>query len=164
MAAVESNDPADRFDLGIPPWLAVVARDDHACLKQPKLGLRAPLRWQWVVPLAGTPASAALARAFAAQGLAPPAAALQASSPAMTRALVLQTGRLALGSRGQTLDDDRRDRLRRVPVALPGTTRPIGLALRSEGEPSPDLRVLLDELRAVARARRSADAERLPEA
>lgn len=130
--------------------LAVVARADHPCLKQPKLNLRELLQWQWVVPLAGTPASAALARVFAAHGLAPPAAALQASSPAMTRALVLQTGRLALGSRGQALDDHRRDRVRVVPVALPGTTRPIGLALRGQGEPAPDLRVLLDELRAVA--------------
>jgi LysR family transcriptional regulator of gallate degradation len=71
----------------------------------------------------------------------------------MTRALQLQTGRLALGSRGQALDDHRRDRLRVVPVALPGTTRPIGLVRRAEGEPAPDLRVLLDELRAAARAR-----------
>lgn len=133
--------------------LAVVARADHPCLKQAGLGLRDLLQWDWIVPLAGTPASAALARLFAAQGLESPGGSLQASSPAMTRALQLQTGRLALGSRGQALDDHRRDRLRVVPVALPGTTRPIGLALRAEGEPAPDLRVLLDELRAVARAR-----------
>lgn len=133
--------------------LAVVARADHPCLKQPRLALRDLLQWDWVVPLPGTPAATALARVFAAQGLAPPAGALQASSPAMTRALQLQTGRLALGSRGQALDDHRRDRLRVVPVTLADTTRPIGLALRAEGEPPPDLRVLLDELRAAARAR-----------
>lgn len=133
--------------------LAVVTCADHPCLQQARLGLQDLLNWPWVVPLAGTPASAALARVFESQGLAPPMAALQASSPAMTRELVLQTGRLALGSRGQALDDHRRDRVRVVPVALSGTTRPIGLALRSQGEPSPDLRVLLDELRAVARAR-----------
>jgi LysR family transcriptional regulator of gallate degradation len=133
--------------------LAVVARADHPCLKQARLGLRDLLQWDWVVPLAGTPAAAALARVFAAQGLEPPGGALRASSPAMTRALQLQTGRLALGSRGQALDDHRHDRLRVVPVALTGTTRPIGLALRAEGEPAPDLRVLLDELRAAARAR-----------
>ena len=133
--------------------LAVVARAGHPCLKQPKgLTLRNLLQWPWVVPLADTPASAALARVFAAQGLAAPAAALQASSPAMTRALVLQAGRLALGSRAQALDDQRRDRVRVVPVALPGTTRPIGLALRAGVEPAPDLRLLLDELRAVAAA------------
>lgn len=133
--------------------LAVVARADHPCLKQPRLSLRDLLAWEWVVPLAGTPAAAALAHVFAAQGLELPGGALRASSPAMTRALQLQTGRLALGSRGQALDDHRRDRLRVVPVALPGTTRPIGLVRRAEGEPAPDLRVLLDELRAAARAR-----------
>ena len=131
--------------------LAVIARADHPCLKQPRLALRDLLQWDWVVPLAGTPAGAALARVFAAQGLDPPSGALRASSPAMTRALQLQTGRLALGSRGQALDDHRRDRLRVVPVPLTGTTRQIGLALRAQGEPAPDLRVLLDELRSVAR-------------
>jgi LysR family transcriptional regulator of gallate degradation len=138
--------------------LAVVARADHPCLKQARLTLRDLLQWDWVVPLAGTPAAAALAHVFAAQGLEPPGGALRASSPAMTRALQLQTGRLALGSHGQALDDHRRDRLRVVPVALTGTTRPIGLALRADGEPAPDLRVLLDELRAAARARELAAA------
>lgn len=133
--------------------LAIVARADHPCLKQPRLSLHDLLAWPWVVPLPGTPAALALARVFAAQGLAPPAGGLQASSPAMTRALVLQTGRLALGSRGQAGDDDRLDRQRLVPVPLPGTTRAIGLALRAEGEPSPDLRALVDEMKAVARAR-----------
>jgi LysR family transcriptional regulator of gallate degradation len=133
--------------------LAVVAREDHPCLKQARLTLRDLLRWEWVVPLAGTPAATALARVFSAQGLEPPGGRLRASSPAMTRALQLQTGRLALGSRGQALGDHRHDRLRVVPVALTGTTRPIGLALRADGEPAPDLCVLLDALRAAARAR-----------
>jgi DNA-binding transcriptional LysR family regulator len=131
--------------------LAVVARADHPCLKRPRPTLRELLAWPWVVPLPGTPAAHALSRVLAAHRLPLPAHALQASSPAMTRALVLDTGRLALGSRAQAEADDRRDRQRLVPVPLPGTTRSIGLMLRAEGEPSPDLRVLLDELRAAAR-------------
>ncbi|HET9822050.1 MAG TPA: LysR family transcriptional regulator [Burkholderiaceae bacterium] len=131
--------------------LAVVARADHPCLKQPRLALRDLLAWPWVVPLAGTPASAALARVFEAAGLDPPAGVLQASSPAMTRALVLQTGRLALGSHGEAMGEHRRERLRVVPVPLTGTTRRIGLLWRLDGEPSPGLRVLVDELRSAAR-------------
>lgn len=131
--------------------LAVVARAGHPCLVQPGASLASLLHWDWVVPLDDTPASAALARVFAAQGLAAPRGALQASSPAMTRALVMQTGRLALASRGQARGEDAGGRLKIVPVPLPGTTRQIGIILRSEGEPSPDLRVLLDELRAAGR-------------
>lgn len=131
--------------------LAVVARAGHPCLLQPALTLDALRQWDWVVPLEGTPASLALARVFADQGLGAPPAAMQASSPAMTRALVMSTDRLALASRGQALEENRFDTLRLVPVPLPGTRRGIGLMVRSESLPSPDLRALIDELHAVAR-------------
>jgi DNA-binding transcriptional LysR family regulator len=134
--------------------LAVVARAGHPCLQDSLGGLAGLMRFDWVVPLEGTPASAALARLFAAQGLAAPPGAIRASSPAMTRALVLQTGRLALASRGQALEEDREGRiggLKLVPVPLPGTQRAIGLIVRSEGEPAPDLRVLIEALHAAAR-------------
>lgn len=131
--------------------LAVIASAGHRCLAQPAPRLKDLLQWEWVVPLDGTPASAALAHAFAAEGLAAPSGALRASSPAMTRALVLQTGRLALASRSQALQEDRAGGLKLVPVPLAGTKRSIGLLARGEGAPSPDLRVLIDALHAVAR-------------
>lgn len=131
--------------------LAVVARAGHPCLAHPGLALCTLLQWDWVVPLDGTPASLALARVFSDHGLAAPASAMQASSPAMTRALVMSTDRLALASRGQAMEENRFDSVRLVPVPLPGTRRDIGLTVRSDSAPSPDLRALIDELHAVAR-------------
>jgi LysR family transcriptional regulator of gallate degradation len=135
--------------------LAVIARAGHPCLARKSLALKDLLRWEWVVPLPGTPASAALERTFAAQGLAPPLGALQANSAAFTRALVRSTDRLALASRGQELEDESIGVLRIVPVRLAGTVRTIGVAVRSTGEPSPDLLVLLDALRDAAARRDS---------
>jgi DNA-binding transcriptional LysR family regulator len=132
--------------------LAVIAHASHPCLAAPAMSLADLLQWEWVVPLRNTPASFAIERVFGAQGLPVPNGQLQANSPSITRALVLQTGRLALASRRQALADDDTGLLRVVPVPLAATTRSIGLATRSLGEPSPDLRVLLNELRTVAGA------------
>ncbi len=130
--------------------LAVMACAGHPCLSATDLTLADLLQYDWVVPLHNTPAGIALERIFSQQGLPLPAHQLQANSPSITRALVIQTGRLALTSRGQVLADDDTGQLRVVPLALPGTSRSIGITMRSLGEPSPDLRVLLKELRAVA--------------
>lgn len=130
--------------------LAVIARAGHPALSRRGLKLKDLLAHEWIVPLADTPASVALHRVFSAAGLPPPSSQLQASSPAMTRALVLQTDRLALASWGQAKQDEAVESIRIVPVDLPGTTRAIGVTLRGEGEPSPDLSELLDALRAAA--------------
>jgi DNA-binding transcriptional LysR family regulator len=119
--------------------LAVVARRGHPALDGPAPPtLRTLLDWDWVVPLPGTPAAAALRQVFDRAGLPPPRGRLHASSPALTQAFTLQTGRLALASRGQTLADAQ-GAVAIVPVALEGTARRIGLALRGVGEPAPEL-------------------------
>ncbi len=130
--------------------LAVIARAGHPCLRRRGLSLADLRRWDWVVPLPGTPASAALQRVFAAAGVAPPPDTLQASSAMFTRAIVAGTDRLALASHGQALEDERTGVLKRVPIDLPLTVRPVGIALRESGEPSPDLRVVLEALRRAA--------------
>ena len=72
-----------------------------------------------------------------------------------TEALLRDTDRLALTSHGQALEDERMGLFRRVPVALPGTTRPIGIAVRDTGSPSPDLAAVLQALRDAAGPSRS---------
>jgi len=131
--------------------LAVVARAGHPCLARTGLGLAELLQWPWVVPLPGSPAAAAVQRVFSMAGLPAPAGSLQASSPMLTREIVLQTGRLAIASRRQVceLEADDGARLCVVPVALPGTRRPIGMILRAISAPAPDLAALLDALRAA---------------
>lgn len=132
--------------------LAVIARAGHPCLERQPLRLRDLLQWEWVVPLAGTPASAALRRAFASEGLEPPSDALQSNHAPFTRTLLRDTDRLALTSHGQALEEEHTGMFRRVPVALTGTTRPIGIAVRDTGTPSSDLAVVLQALREVAAA------------
>ncbi|MDA7416292.1 LysR substrate-binding domain-containing protein [Xenophilus arseniciresistens] len=125
--------------------LVVVAHRDHPCLAQRrKLSLRQLLDWPWVAPLAHTPAERVLHRAFEAQGLLPPARQLSANSPLMTLSLVMQSGLLAIASRGQVLLNDFGGLLRVVPVALPGTSRRIGIATRASSRPAPHLQAFID--------------------
>lgn len=131
--------------------LAVVARRGHPCLKRSPPQLADLLGYEWVLPLPGTPASLALHRLFSLAGQSPPDGRLQASSAVFTRAIVRRTDRLALTSLGQALEDEQTGALVRVPLALPPTTRPVGIAVRDAGEPSPDLRAVLEALRDAAR-------------
>lgn len=124
--------------------LVIVAHRDHPCFKQPGLALRDLLQWPWVTPLAHTPAERVLHRAFAAQGLAPPGRQLSANSPLMTLSFVMQSGLLAIASRGQVALNDHGGQLCVVPVALQGTSRRIGLATRTSSTPSPNLQAFLD--------------------
>lgn len=124
--------------------LVIVSHRDHPCLKQPGLALRDLLQWPWVTPLAHTPAERVLHQAFAAQGLPPPGRQLSANSPLMTLSFVMQSGLLAIASRGQVALNDHGGQLRVVPVALQGTSRRIGIATRTSSTPSVNLQAFID--------------------
>lgn len=130
--------------------LAVIARPGHSCLRGGAPSLHQLLAWPWVVPLPNTPARAAVERAFAEQGAAPPADYVQATSAGFTRSIVAETDYLAFASRGQAKKDERAGILRVVTLALPTTSRDVGIALRSGGELSPDLQALVEALREQA--------------
>lgn len=137
--------------------LAVIARPGHPCLRDGPPTLERLLHWPWVVPLPGTPARAALQRLFADQGLPAPRDDLQATSTPFTRMIVTRTDHLALASQGQARHDERAGILAIVPIDTRCSSRTIGLALRSGGEPSPDLQALVEALREQAAEPRPAD-------
>lgn len=147
VGALRPPPPEVRQELLFEEPLAVIARPGHPCLKRRALKLADLLAWPWVMPPQGTPANTALHKAFAARGLDAPHDALQANNAVFTRALVGLTDRLALTSLSQALADERDGSFRLVPVALPDTTRRIGVALRDGVEPSPDLAAVLEAMR-----------------
>jgi len=152
--ALRTDAPTDelRLDVLFDDELVVLARAGHPCLARGDLALVDLLQWDWVAPLADTPAERALDRAFAACDAPPPSRRLRAGSPASTLALVARSARLALASRGEA-EAAARDggALRIVPVPLPGTAHPIGLATRAVGLPSRELAAFVEACRVAAR-------------
>lgn len=152
VGALRFPTPDVRQDVLFEEPLAVTARVGHPCFERDALTLADLADWEWIMPLHCTPAITALRHAFACAGVPPPVPALHSNNAALTDAMLRGSDRLALTSRGQALHDERSGRVRRVPVELPGTDRPIGMAIRTLGEPSPDLAVVLDALRESAAA------------
>ena len=130
--------------------LAILARRGHPCLERRALKLADLLAYEWVLPLPGTPASRALHRLFAQANLNPPDRRLEASSAVFTRGIVQGSDRLALTSLGQALEDERTGLFARVPLDLQPTVRPVGVAMRDTGDPSPDVRAVVEALREAA--------------
>jgi LysR family transcriptional regulator of gallate degradation len=136
--------------------LAVVATRGHPCLDGRALELADLLRWPWVLPLPGTPASLALQRIFVARDLAPPQGRVHAGNTAILRALMRAGDRLAITSRGEALQEARLGAIGVVPVPLPDTSRRVGMLLRDAPALPPDLQALVEALRLSAAGLREA--------
>lgn len=118
--------------------------------------LRAVQAWPWIGPLPGTPARAAFEQAFATEGVPVPRVALQTSSPAVLRAVLMGGDHIALVSPLQVRAELASGLLQALPISVSGTERAIGLTLRRSGLPPPACLALMDEIRFVAKALRVA--------
>lgn len=128
---------------------ALVARAGHPLVRAGAVGLDALVRAEWAVARAGTPLRAHLDALFAEAGLPPPRVAVETSSLAAVRGLLVESDMLSMISRHQIRYEEQAGQLARVPVDLPAISRRIGLAVRADHRPTPGLAAMLDSLRAV---------------
>lgn len=128
--------------------LAVLARRGHAALGRPVVSLADLRDYAWVLPLPETPARQAFERAFQAAGASVPPAGLVSNSPAVLRALLLDSDRLALVSPALMSRELELGLVCRVPVPLEGTERAIGISWRRDQQPSEAQRALIALLQA----------------
>jgi DNA-binding transcriptional LysR family regulator len=130
----------------------VVVRAGHALRRRRRLALADLAALDWILP----PPEATLRRqvdqAFHDAGLDAPRPGVQSLSLLTNRALLLATDMIAVWPRQVALDDVRRGVLAILPVALPPTAGPIGIARRRGAILSPAAAALCDALRAAARA------------
>jgi len=149
----DAQEPYARHELLFTDALVAVARADHPVLVRGRLDSLRELRNEsWVLPLAGTPSRGAFERAFRAEGVEPPRAAVEGNSPSIVRTLLLSSDRLALLSTRQVLQELQQGILTVVPVPVSAeqTQRRIGLVYLRDAEPSPAMTAFLDAVRQVA--------------
>ncbi|TFY97444.1 LysR substrate-binding domain-containing protein [Ramlibacter rhizophilus] len=127
-----------------------LARSDHPLAGRDALTLADLLAVPWVLPPSGTPSRTALDACFADAGLGSPRVAVESSDISVIRGLLLETDMLTAASRQLFLHELQAGALVTLPVALPGTERPIGVLRRAPEHASPGARELLEEIRRVA--------------
>jgi len=117
--------------------LSIIARADHPLRQKQRVTYRDLARYPWVLPRQGTPARAifnAFAERFPEESSA--SGIIETGSLVAVRGILLQTERLTILSRQQIEYDEKAGLLGVVPFDLPHSDRPIGMARRSNWEPT----------------------------
>ena len=130
--------------------LAVICGAHHPLAFAPRVTIGELLGYGWVLPVPSTPARQLFDRFLHRRGVARPQQVVETGSLSTVRGLLLESNRLALLSADQVRLDVSAGLLRTLPIRLEGTSRPIGLTTRLQGNPSPAASVLLAALRDAA--------------
>mgnify|MGYP006167339701 CR=1 FL=1 len=128
--------------------LAVLARRGHPLLHT-HVTLKDVHQARWVLPRAGSPARQLLDNCFAAAGLTAPWPVVESADLAVIRGLLVRSDMLAAVSAHQLAYEIASGELQRLPLALPGTARAIGLMQRSGCLQSPAAVALMACIRQV---------------
>ena len=134
--------------------LIIVARKDHplalALSKEKALTIEDVLDHEWVLPPRKTPARGVFDNIIQKKSLKNPDLFIETSSLATLRGLLLGSDRIALISEHQLFYEIQFGMLTVLPIELSGTTRPIGITMRSNTTPSPAASLFYESLRSVA--------------
>jgi DNA-binding transcriptional LysR family regulator len=125
----------------------IVCAPDHPLVGRGGLGLSDLLACRWILPRAETTLRRQIDSAFRAQGLAPPAHAVESVSILANRALIREFGYLAVWPVQLARAEEALHQIARLPLALPETARPLGISTRANARLSPAAETLLAALR-----------------
>lgn len=130
--------------------LAVICGAHHPLVNSSRIEFSDLLPFGWVLPVKQTPARHLFEQWVKQHTPEPLREVVETSSLSTIRGLLLESDRLALLSRHQVYHDERAGLLHTLPLALQGTTRPIGITQRAHTTPSPAARIFIETLRAMA--------------
>lgn len=143
-------DPSLRTEDLFEDELAVICGAHHPLARSSGVTIAELLEYGWVLPVPGTPARQLFDRFLRRRGAASPNQVVETGSLSTARGLLLESDRLALLSADQVRLDVAAGLLGTLPIRLEGTSRPIGLTTRVQGNPSPAASILIDALRDAA--------------
>ena len=131
--------------------LAIVTRPGHPLRSRARPRLEHLKDARWILPRRDTPTRQRLEKMFASRGLQPPLTVIETSDLTMLRELLLQ-GDMITAISPQQLDHELgTGALSMLPIALPETSRTIGLTYRADGHPSTAATMLMGEIRQYSR-------------
>jgi len=131
--------------------LAIIARADHPIRARRSVTWRDMAHAQWALPRKGAPTRDLLEAAFARRDIAPPDVRLETSDLAILRGVLLESDLITGISPRQLYYELRQGAVVKLPIALPETSREIGITQRSGSQPSPGAALLMAQLRDLSR-------------
>jgi LysR family transcriptional regulator of gallate degradation len=133
--------------------MAIVVRSGHPLGSRKKLSLSDVVAVDWVLPRHGAPTRELLEAALLRRGLGSLKVRVETADLAVTLGIVMQSDMATAVSEQQFHRELESDALRVLPIALPETSRPIGILQRSGGIPSQAARHLVDLIREIGQAK-----------
>lgn len=130
--------------------LSIVVRRGHPLAGRGKVDLKDLASATWVVTRRGTPTHTHFDALFTDAGLAPPRDIVECGSLTATRALLLRNDWITIISRLQIYYEEQFGILEVLPIELPGSSRPIGITLRTDSPPPPAAAAFAATLREVS--------------
>ncbi|MFC5460568.1 LysR family transcriptional regulator [Massilia niabensis] len=129
--------------------MAIVVRAGHPLAQVQGLALKDLAALSWVLPNGSTPARKQLDLAFKLEGLPPPLAAVETSDLAILRGVISNTDQVTAISATQLEYEIDAGMLTVLDIALPNTTRVIGITQRADSSASPGASTLIAEIRGI---------------
>ncbi len=132
--------------------MSLVVRSGHPLTRKAGIGLADLMSAQWVLSNQATPARALFELSFTSQGYAPPRETVETSDLAILRGMLIHSDAVTAISPQQLKYEIDAGLLCVLDVALPQTTRLIGITRRADSEPSPGALALMAAIRRFAAA------------
>lgn len=129
--------------------LSLIVRGDHPLLKRKRIRPGDLLDYGWVLPPEDAPARQLFEEVCKTMKLRLPADIVETRSHSITRGLLMESNRISVLSRHQIYYEEQFRMLRVLPLTLEGTSRPIGVACRTQTTLSPSAALLLGHIRKV---------------
>jgi DNA-binding transcriptional LysR family regulator len=130
--------------------LAILARAGHPLAKKHPVTAADLMAFPWVLPPPGTPARAYFEKAFGAAWKEGRPGVTETSSMVLVRGLLMESDRLTMLSAHQMSHEIKLGQIAALPVALPGSARPIGVTVRAGWRPTKTYVAFLNHLRAAS--------------
>jgi len=126
--------------------LILVGRAGHPLAEKSPLSARQLAAFPWVVPRAGTPTRAQFENVFKTAKIPVPTRLVESSSLILVLGLLLNSDRLTMVSAHQVMHEPARGQLVKLAFELADTSRPIGMTVRKDWQPTSTQDKLLDLL------------------
>ena len=129
--------------------MSVVVREGHPLTRLPKITMDDLMSAQWILSNHGTPSRILFDLSFTAANLIPPVEAVETSDHAILRGLLLHSDLVTVISSHQLHYEIAAGVVKVLDIALPNTSRVIGIIQRMDSRPSPGALALMTAIRDI---------------